>query len=428
MTKLDRKTAPAYNLITKINYNEIKKHKLDNGIEVFELNSNEQNILKLELNFKVGSCNSDNILTSAITNTMLRQATKSKTSSQIEEKLDYYGSFVNSSSGKHFSSVQLYSLSSHFENSLEIVEDIVKNPTFPEHEFLIEMQNNKQQYIEAKDKVDYMSNTKFTKTVFGEKHPYGKILNLEYFEKLKINELKTFYKRYYNSDNCIIVIAGKTNDDTLKILNKKFGQNDWRGKNNIIKEKYPLIEIKKQKIIVKKKDAVQSSLVIGCRTISKKHEDFHGLNILNAILGGYFGSRLMLSIREKQALTYGIYSYVNSLLFSGIFAVSANVSKGNEEKVISEIYKEMNILKEKKISKSELELVRNYLMGEMQRAFDGPFNQSEIFLNLKQFGLNYSYFDDYINTIKNIDANNILELANKYFNENKFIEVLAGDL
>jgi len=428
MAELDRKTPPKYNLIDKINFNEIKKHQLDNGIKVFELNSSKQNIIKLELNFKAGSCDSDNILTAAFTNLMLRQATKSKTSSQIEEKLDFYGSFISSESGKHFSSVQLYSLLTHFENSIDILEDIIKNPVFPKHEFLIELQNNKQQYIESKEQVDYLSNSKFVETVFGKKHSYGKILDIKYFEKLKINELKTFYKRYYNSDNCIIIVAGNTNSNTIKILNNKFGKNDWKGKNNIIEEKHSLIDIEKQRIIVKKKNTIQTSLVIGCRTISKKHKDFHGLNVLNTIFGGYFGSRLMLSIREKQALTYGIYSYVNALLFSGIFAISANVSKGNEDRVISEIYKEIKILKEKKISKQELNLVKNYLMGEMQRAFDGPFNQSEIFLNLYNFGLTYSYFDDYIKTIKTINAEKIIELANKYLKTDCFIEVLAGDL
>ena len=428
MTKPDRKTPPKYNLIDKIDFNKVKKHTLDNGIEVFEINSSKQNIIKLELNFKAGSCNSDNILTASLTNLMLRQATKSRNSLQIAEKLDFYGSFVNTESGKHFSSVQLYSLSTHFKNSVEVVEDIIKNPIFPEHEFQVEMQNKKQQFIVSKDQVDYLSHSKFYEAVFGEDHPYGKNLKLKDFEKLNTNKLKNFHKRYYNSDNCIIIVTGKTDNSILKILNDKFGKNDWEGVESIIKQNYNLKEIKKQRIIAKKKDAVQTNLIIGCRTITKTHSDFLGLNVLNAILGGYFGSRLMLNIREKQALTYGIYSYVNALLFSGIFVISANISKGNEEKVISEIYKEIKKLQENRVEDVELELVKNYLMGEMLRAFDGPFNQSEIFLNLYYFGLTYDYFNDYIKTLKNIKPDNILELANKYLKPENLIEVMAGDL
>ncbi len=428
MIKLDRKTAPKYNLISKIDFQNIKKHRLDNGIEVFELNSCNENIIKLEISFKAGSIYSDNVLTAAMTNALLRQATKTKTSQQIEEKLDFYGSFINTESGKHFLSVHLYSLLTHFEKSLDIVEDIIKNPVFPENKFLIEIQNIKQNYIEAREQVDYMANSKFTETIFGKKHPYGKILNLDYFKELTTNKLKQFHKRYYNSDNCIIIVAGKTNDNTIKILNNRFGQNNWNGEKKIMKKKYHLIDNEKQRIIVKKEDAVQTSIVLGCKTISKGHKDFHGLNILNTILGGYFGSRLMINIREKKGLTYGIYSSINALLLSGIFAISANVSKGNEEKTISEIYKEIEILKKEKISNAELNVIRNYLMGEMQRAFDGPFNQSEIFSNLNNFGLTYSYFDDYIKIVKTIDSGSIIELANKYFNKNDWTEVLSGDL
>ncbi|MBN1250882.1 MAG: insulinase family protein [Bacteroidales bacterium] len=428
MANLNRKISPKFNLIDKLNYIDINKHLLDNGIEVYELNSDYQDVIKLEISFKAGTCESENILIPSFTNSMLIQSTKSKSSSEIAEKLDFYGSYVSLESGKHFSSVVLYSLTSFFEQSVEIVEDIIKNPTFPKNEFLIDLQNEKQQFIVSQEKVEYIAHNSFYEAVFGNKHPYGQVLKIEDFKKLKIDKLKDFHKRFYSSDNCTIVISGKTNNETFKILNDKFGKTDWKNTNNIKKANYSFIEQKNQKIILNKKDAVQTSLVIGCRTITKTHPDFLGLNVLNEIFGGYFGSRLMLNLREKKALTYGIYSYINSLLKSGIFIISANIPKGFEEKAIEEIYKEIKTIKEIKVQESELELVRNYMMGEILRAFDGHFNQSEIFLNLLQFGLTYKYFDDYIQTLKTITPENIMELANKYLQTDIFTQVLAGDL
>jgi zinc protease len=223
------------------------------------------------------------------------------------------------------------------------------------------------------------------------------------------------------------MISGKLNKNIRQVLESFFGKSDWMAKKaNPNQNGFGPCSTGRH--IVHKQGAVQSSIMIGKRTINKNHHDFLGLSILNTILGGYFGSRLMANLREKNALTYGIYSSLSSLLQTGSFTISANLNTSMIEKAIRQIYKEIEILQQKLVPAKEFEMVKNYLSGEMLRAFDGPMAVSEIFLDVLPYGLDLGYYQKYFDTLKTIKSETIRDLANKYFEKQSFVEVIAGNI
>jgi predicted Zn-dependent peptidase len=128
-----------------------------------------------------------------------------------------------------------------------------------------------------------------------------------------------FYRNYYHSGNCIIFAAGKISDTTIKSLNEIFGKKDWQ-KTKSLNGKEINFELRSdKKYFVPKEGALQSAIRIGKRIIDKRHVDFHPLMVLNTVLGGYFGSRLMSNIREDKGFTYGIGSMLGSMFHSGVF-------------------------------------------------------------------------------------------------------------
>jgi predicted Zn-dependent peptidase len=159
---------------------------------------------------------------------------------------------------------------------------------------------------------------------------------------------------------------------------------------------------------------------------TKTHKDFHSLTVLNTILGGYFGSRLMTNIREDKGYTYGIGSGMIPLKKAGYFFISTEVGVEVCNKAIDEIYIEINRLRNESISEKELILVKNYMIGSFLRSIDGPFALANRFKSIMEYDLDYSYYDDYISTIKNIKASDLLNLANKYLDPNSMTEVVAG--
>ena len=174
-------------------------------------------------------------------------------------------------------------------------------------------------------------------------------------------------------------------------------------------------------------DTVQTAIRLGRRLFARDHPDSNGLFVLNTILGGYFGSRLMTNIREEKGYTYNIYSSLDPMQYDGYFYVGTEVSNEFAKRALDEIYREMEILQKKPVGKAELGMVRNYLMGNFLTMLDGPFNLAEVIRNYLSEGLPLESFEEMVRTVRQIDAAQLMELANKYFNPSEMWEVIVGN-
>jgi predicted Zn-dependent peptidase len=224
------------------------------------------------------------------------------------------------------------------------------------------------------------------------------------------------------------VAAGNLPDNLDAALNNHFGKGDWGQAKAASKSLVPAMSSTHQKTLVEKSDAIQSAIRVGRILFNKTHPDYFKFQVLNTILGGYFGSRLMANIREDKGYTYGIGSGLNSLLHSGYFFISTEVGADVTTKALDEIHKELKLLREDLVSESELETVRNYILGQFLRSVDGPFALAEKFKAVYEFGLDYSYYDKYFHAVKTVTPAEIRDLANKYFQEKDLIECVAGKM
>jgi zinc protease len=210
-------------------------------------------------------------------------------------------------------------------------------------------------------------------------------------------------------------------------LNCYFGDDRWKQKKEIKVPQYKISTARTRENLIVKEKVSQSSLRIGKILFNKTHPDFHGLQVLNTLLGGYFGSRLMTNIREDKGFTYGIGSALVSMHHSGYFFITSEVGVDMCNRAIEEIYHEIKKLRTQKISKNELDLVRSYMTGNFLRSIDGPFAIADRFLGIYEYGLSYDYYDRLINTIKTITPTQLAELSEKYLREDSMIELVVGN-
>jgi predicted Zn-dependent peptidase len=280
-------------------------------------------------------------------------------------------------------------------------------------------------FMVNREKVHNLAADKFFESVFGKHHPYGYQVVETDFDRMNPAIIKDFHAKYYTPDNMAIIISGKIARDTNELLNYYFG--DIKTRKTYIEDPRNILKgDRRKKVHIEKKGTVQSAISIGSSTINKRHIDYHGLKILNTILGGYFGSRLMKNIREDKGFTYGINSSVSSLDLSGYKVISTEVGQKNLQRTIDEIYNEISLLQSVPVEKDELDIVRNYMSGEMVRMFDGPFALAESFKSVWEFGLDNSYYHSFAEKIKTIDPDEITELAQTYYNIDELYQVTAG--
>ena len=421
---IDRTLAPAFKQVENIELIKAKPYVLNNGIKTFVVSGGEQEIIQIEFIFNNVNWNEQMPLQTFATNTLLNDGTSKLSSSEIAEKIDYCGAFLKTDYGYDQSTITLFTLTKHLESTLPIVKDILTDSVFPETELQTFVRNQKQKLSVSLEKNDFLSRRIFNKILFGDTL-YGHDTQASDYDNLNQSQLKAYFKQAYQPQNCTIIVAGKVDEAIISLVDKHFGYN-WANSTSILANKLSFSPTPGGLHYHEKEDALQSAIRIGQVSVNRSHADFVGLQVLNTIFGGYFGSRLMANIREDKGYTYGIGSALVSFKDTGCFFIASEVGVDVCEATITEIQKELTLLQQELVSEDELALVRNYMLGSVLGSLENTLSHAEKFKNIYFFGLGYDYYDRYLKTVRTINSEEILRLANQYLRFETFEQVIVG--
>jgi predicted Zn-dependent peptidase len=220
-------------------------------------------------------------------------------------------------------------------------------------------------------------------------------------------------------------VAGKLPSDIYQQLNNNFGKLPIHARTSV-EITHPIVRATEKKYnIINDANGVQAAIRIARPSINRLHPDFTKAQVLNTIFGGFFGSRLMSNIREDKGYTYGIHSFFQNHLSESAWMISTEAGKDVLEATIKEVYYEMQVLREELVEDDELLLVKNYLIGTVLGDLDGPFQIIGRWKNIILNNLTGAYFDNSIQTIKDITPKDIQEMAEKYLKPEEFYELVV---
>lgn len=421
---LNRTKAPPIKGVKNLKFPAPQIHTLDNGAKVYDLRMGDQEVIKLEIVFLAGRPFEKTMLASRAVAALLNEGTTRHTGAELAEKFDFYGSTLSMPYHLDSTNIVLYCLVRHFEPLLILLTEMLTEPVFPEKELQAFIQRNQQRLKIDLSKNDVIAYRKITECIFGEEHPYGYNSFPDSYAALKREDLAAHYRRLYNAGNCFLFISGQTSDRLIHLLNLHLGQAIPRGRRAVYEA--PVISRPTEKLRIPHADRIQTAIRIGRRLFNKKHPDFNGLYVLTTILGGHFGSRLMSNIREDKGYTYNIHATIDALIYDGYFYIGAEVGNEFVDDTLREIYREMRRLQKQLASTEEMEMVRNYLMGNFLSMLDGPFNISELLRTMVLEDLPFAEFEKLVETVQSITPKQIRELARKYFNPTDMWEVVVG--
>ena len=252
--------------------------------------------------------------------------------------------------------------------------------------------------------------------VFGENHPYGRALEVEQIDRIHQDQLSHFHGQYM-SGYFEIILSGMISDHHLESINLALGQHGvaMNQPKNVEKTVY-----RSSHYVLDKEDSLQSSIRLGMPYINRKHPDYLEMLVVNEILGGYFGSRLMSNIREDKGYTYGIRSGFRCLVHDSIWVISTDVKKQFREQTLDEIKKEITKLQTELVPNSELETVKNYMLGTLVSSLDTPFALADKFKTIHYSGLDYGYYEAYFQTVNQVNHERIRQLCLQYLQWGKY--------
>lgn len=424
---LNRKKAPQ--IFDAVEFNlQLKpctKFTLDNGVDVYSVNAGSQEVASVECVFYAGNWHEDKNIVAATTNFMLKNGTKTKNAFAINEHFDFYGAYLNRSCHNETATFTLHTLSKHLPKLLPEMADILSESIFPEEELAIYKQNQKQRLEVNLKKCDFVANRLIDEYLFGIQHPYGRFSSTLDYDSLQRDELVAFYNQFYTHGKCIMFVAGKLPNDIESQLNNVFGRLPFNQKKIVLKDNPVTPATEKKYQIINDENGVQGAIRLARPFPNRHHPDFPKVQVLNNILGGFFGSRLMSNIREDKGYTYGIHSYIQNLVQQSAWMISTEAGRDVCAATLEEVYKEMARLRDEKIPDEEIDLVRNYMMGGLLGDLDGPFQIMSRWKSYVLNNLDANYFYNSLNTIKTVTGEELQALAQHYLQPKDFYQLLV---
>jgi zinc protease len=427
--KLDRSKPPKTEKPKEITFPKFKEAVLSNGLELVVVENHVQPTVFISVTVKGGSYFDDKKSgLSSLVSELLTKGSSKLNAVEIAHEVDFLGAELNSSSSWDANKIIIKLLKKNLNKGLDLFSDCIINPVFPADELsreitqrLAELQNNKTEPT-------YLSETRFSKVLY-DSLPYSNQISGDEnsLKMITADDLKNFYKKYFLPNNAYCIVVGDiTLEEIIPLLESKLSA--WK-KGEKVNNVYNKIEIKNKKriVVVDKKDAVQSSIRVGCIGIDRKSPDYLTLSLLNTYLGGYFRSQLNLNLREKNSYTYGAHSGFETRKLTGPFAIKTEVASGVTAPALTEILKEVERVTKYDISDDRFNEVKNFMIGSFPIGIQTPGQVGSAISNLKLYELPLNYYDSYVASIQKITRADVKKAAQKYLDLSKLSIVISGD-
>lgn len=418
---LDRRVAPAHSKLSSLTLPEFEQINLQNGLRLFILKGVTQEVLKIDVIFSASKWNEPQPGIAQFTASLFEKGAAGLSSFQIAQHFEKYGASIEISAGFDFTTLTLYTTSKNADQVFPLFIKLFTEPAFPENELSILKNLFIQNLKISNEKTSFVASKVFRQELFGYSHPYGISVEQPDVEKIESIDLERFFKSHFTPE--YVFVTGNISDTIFSLVESSLKPIRVSSINGH-KKNLNTIESEIKRVYQEKIDSIQTSIRLGNKIINKNHPDYVGLILLNHILGGFFGSRLMKNIREEKGLTYGIYSSINTLKNDAYFVVGADVNKVNKELVFSEIINEINKLQSSYVPRDEFQIARNHLMGSLQLEMASPFSVIEKIKNIQLNNLKPDFYTDLFVKLHSLDPSEIKKLAEKYFTN--FIEVAVG--
>ena len=360
---------------------------------------------------------------SGMMGSLMGRGTPSITKDNFNERVDFLGANIGFGSSSSFAA----SLSRYFDEVLGLMADGVKNSQFTQEEFdkeqkitLDGIKSNEKSVTSAARRVENL-------LTYGANHPYGEYISKESVNNITLADVETNYNRYYRPNNAYLIIQGDIKPKKIKKLVKNlFG--DWKTREISEIEIQKPINVETTEInFINMDNAVQSEIaIINNIELKLGDKDYYAALLANRILGGSGTARLFKNLREDKGYTYGSYSRIRQSRYAASFRATASVRNMVTDSSVVEMMKEINTIRYKKITKSELKNAKAQYIGSFVINVQKPETVAGYALNRELYNLSDNYYETYLEKINAVTIDEVQNAAIKYFRGDKARIIITG--
>jgi len=419
---LDRTIPPPSKTIDYLRFSWPKAYQLKEGLPLFVLNAGNQPIIKLELVCDAGSWYEPHNGVAYFTAKMLQEGTQQKSAQDIAHYIDQYGASIQVQVQPDTCTFTLITLSKHLVPMLALLVELLLSPTFDEQR-LAHLKNLSTQELKVDAKKNsHVARKKLKEILFNSTHPYGKQLTETAIAYITPVHLQQYYKDQLLA-RCRLLVSGQVDEQDLQAIQDYLQPLPIQVPDAVLP---PWPTQAPSQVHLAKEDSWQAAISMGRILFAKDHPDYLPLLVVNELLGGYFGSRLMRNIREDKGYTYGIFSRVVPLKHTSYLLIATEVIQAFAQATCQEIAQEIKTLQTVPVPEEELKTLQNYMLGTFLSEINDPFSMMEKFKAAYLHGLDQAYYERLYDTIRHISAPQIRTLANEYLSTDSLSQVIVG--
>jgi len=427
MNQLNRQTPPPIKPFAELTLATPEIEHLPNGIPVYTLFNGQLDLIHIIIKVRTGILHENQKHVSHFTYSLLKESSGKHTASETADLLDFYGAYLTVSGTLDRTTISISIPASNVPKILPDIFDFLARPKYKQDRLDI-YKNLKIKDLEYNSKkTDVRSTQLMLHAMFGDRYTAGQFSTRENLQAVTIEQMQEHHQESFCAENLTLFLTGNITPEISTCIRNLFTQVPNGTPAALIQDL--MIPADPTKIIAEEMpNSVQSSISL-CMVkdgyLSPERREF---SFLSTLTGGYFGSRLMQNLRERNGYTYGVSA--GSVYFGNqaLFIINSDVNAAQTQAAIDACFDELKRLQEEPVGDEELESARNYLLGSMLRDVDNSVSYLKKLAFWNVFDLDEHEFQNSIQSIRNISAQTLNELAKKHFNYNNFTQIIVGDI
>jgi zinc protease len=359
----------------------------------------------------------------------LLEGTADLDGAELAEKFEQLGTSLESGADWDSAFIKITTLSDQLEEAAQLLGEVISSPVFPAREIERLKAERLAEILQLETEPRGLADEKFSEFVYSPESRYSSPDEgtTESVSALSREDVELFYGLNYRSGGTTVIVVGDVTPERARAIVTGAFQK-WLAGSPREPRLTTLARSSRKKVhIVHKPDAPQSELRVGHVGLPRKHPDFFPTLVMNAVLGGLFGSRINLNLREVHGYTYGASSYYDWRRGPGPFVVSTAVQSEVTAPALGEILMEIDRIRDERISDEELTLARDYLEGVFPIRYESTAAIAAALATLVIHDLPADYYDTYRKNIHDVSAESVLRAANAHLHPPELQTVVVGD-
>ena len=406
--------------------------RLSNGAELVVSQKRDLPLVSVSINFLGGSNQFEDrqkLGVASFTSAMLTEGTTTKTGDQLADAMQLLGTRISTGIGDESGSMGFTALSDKLHPALELMADMMLNPSFPAEALERLRAQRLVALTQAKDRPGSIASNVFAKVVYGDTHPYGRVIDEQTTRAITRDDVLAFHRAYFQPGRASITVVGDVDPAQVKTAfeNAFAGWTPGGAKPSFA---YPAAPQSKATSIylVDKPRAAQSVISIGHPGPPRTTADFYALNVMNQILGGLFQSRLNHLIREVRGFSYGAGSDFGFGRGPGPFSAGAAVVSEKTDSALVDFMTELRgIQGGKPFTADEIQQGKESLIQSLPQRFASVNGVGGAISSLYVNDLPDTYYHDFAAKVNAVTSEDLVRVAKQYIDLNRLNIVIVGD-